>query len=298
MAAYPVKQGSAFLQVLHVMGGTDGTNVYAMKVDTDGNPQVDVVNTPTVDTELPTAAALADGASSTPTTPTVGAVGLGVKFSNSAQVERLRTEDIQLISGQLSTASSVPGILLTHALLLGHDGSSTWTRIRATTAGTDALTPPGSGVLHVQAILRMFNGSTLDRVRGNTETTLLSSSARTSTTATSDQTNYNARGVQLTLDITATPNNAETLTVELQVKDPVSAKYTTITAFTALVASALGASPTTATYVYTVYPGAVETAAVAQHEVQGLPVPRTWRARVVHSSTGSWTYSLAGSEIL
>lgn len=147
-------------------------------------------------------------------------------------------------------------------------------------------------------IAQLWNGTTPDEQRNNTTATLLASAARTATTNSPDQVNHNARGVIVTLDVTVTPNNAETITVAIQLKDSASGKYLTISAFTALTASVLGASPTTETYAFTFYPGAVETAATAKHEVQGLPLPRTWRVAVTHSSTGSWTYSVAAAYIL
>jgi hypothetical protein len=126
-------------------------------------------------------------------------------------------------------------------------------------------------------------------------TVLLASAAQSATVATADQLNPDAIGVVLSLDITATPNNAETLTLVIEAKDPASGKYGALTAFAALVASALGATPTTATYFYTLAPGVAETAAVPQHEAQALALPHIWRARVVHSGAGQWGYSLAGS---
>lgn len=126
---------------------------------------------------------------------------------------------------------------------------------------------------------------------------LLSSEAKTATRTTLDVTASfadNARGIMLILDITGTPNNSETLTPSIQVKDPASGKYVTLTAYAATkTGTELGASPTTATLVYTLCPGGAETAAVANYEVQSLPVPATWRAVVTHSSTGSWTYTLS-----
>jgi hypothetical protein len=107
------------------------------------------------------------------------------------------------------------------------------------------------------------------------------------------------RGIMLVLDITGTPNNAETLTPSIQVYDLISGKYQTLTAFGASkTGTELGASPTTATLCYSLYPGGLETAAVANHEVQGLAVPTRWRAQITHSSTGSWTYSLSYQTLL
>lgn len=124
---------------------------------------------------------------------------------------------------------------------------------------------------------------------------ILASSASTATRTSADQVNDAGAGVLLTLDVTTTPNNSETATVSIQAKDIASGKYVTLTAFTALTASNLGASPTTATYAYTLRPGAAETSAVGNHEVQALGLPRNWRAVVTHSSSSSWTYTLTAS---
>lgn len=121
---------------------------------------------------------------------------------------------------------------------------------------------------------------------------ILTSSASTST-RTSDAINgKGATGAIFYLDVTATPNDAQTLTFAVQGQDPVSNKWVTITAFTALTASNLGASPTTETYLYTVDSGAAETAAVGHHEVQALALPHVFRVVCTHSSSGSWTYTV------
>jgi len=138
----------------------------------------------------------------------------------------------------------------------------------------------------------IFNGTTWDRQRGNVAATGLASAARTASTQTADQTNYNGGGAKVFLDVTATPNNAETLTLTVEEKDPASSKYVQIASFTALVASVLTATPTTETYEYEIGPGIAETIAVTKHELQALQLNRTWRVNVLHSSSGSWTYSV------
>jgi len=81
-----------------------------------------------------------------------------------------------------------------------------------------------------------------------------------------------------------------TLKVEVEAKDEVSGEYIPITTFAVTKkASELTAGTTLA---YTVSSGAAETAATANHEVQALPMPRDWRAKVTHSAAGKWTYSL------
>ena len=124
-------------------------------------------------------------------------------------------------------------------------------------------------------------------------TTLLASAARTTALQGTgpDQGNTRSRGVYLFLDVTANPGGAETLTVAIQIKDKVSGKYRTITAFTA------AAAATNATYIYALYPSVTETAATANLEVQSLPLPALWRAVVTPSASGSWTYSLAAQTV-
>ena len=127
--------------------------------------------------------------------------------------------------------------------------------------------------------------------------TLLASAARTAT-ATSELVRQapvdRNRGAMLILDITATPNNTETLTPSIEVYDTASGKYQALTAFKATKkGEEIGATSTTTTLLYSLYPGGAETEAVANHEVFALPLPGFWRAKVTHSSTGSWTYSLS-----
>lgn len=125
----------------------------------------------------------------------------------------------------------------------------------------------------------------------------LSSTAATATRTSDPIELLDGRGVQIILDVTATPNNAETLTLSVGAFDGASNKWQTITAFTALTASGIGATSTTATYIYTLYPGGAETAATNNHEVQALPCPRRFRVVGTQSSSGSWTYSVGYREL-
>lgn len=226
-----------------------------------------------VDTELPAAVAAGD-AMANPTAPQVLAHLMGW---NTATWDRLTLDANKNL--QVSVRNG--------ATTLALEGNS-----------ADGVATSGTAKrASVQADLMLFNETSMDRQRNNAEATLLASAARTATTNSPDQTNYNGRGVVVTLDVTATPNNAETLTVAIQSKGPVSGKYVTISAFTALVASALGATPTTATFVFSLYPGVAETAAVGNHEAQALVLPRTWRVLVTHSAGGSWTYTVGAATV-
>lgn len=131
----------------------------------------------------------------------------------------------------------------------------------------------------VNAAQQAYNGSTWDGVRGNTSATLLASAARTTTQTSADLTNYNARGIMVTLDVTnvaASPS----VTVTINGKDPASGKYFLLLS---------GAAVTTAvTNTYTVYPGATVTANVSASTV----LPRTFQIVVTANNANSGTYSV------
>uniref|UniRef100_A0A6M3L4E6 Uncharacterized protein n=1 Tax=viral metagenome TaxID=1070528 RepID=A0A6M3L4E6_9ZZZZ len=130
----------------------------------------------------------------------------------------------------------------------------------------------------------MFNGATWDRLRGNVDATLLASAARTATTSSADQTNYNGRGVHVVLDMTTVGTGSVTLTI--QGKDALSGKYYTILAGVAVT--------TDSTNVYRVYPGLLAAANAVANDI----VPRTWRVNVVANNANAATYSVGASNIL
>ena len=142
--------------------------------------------------------------------------------------------------------------------------------------------------LVVQAKTGNFNGSTWDRQRGNTEVTQIASASRVASTNGPDQTNFNSKGVIITLDVTVDPGGGETLQLLVQHKDAVSLAYEV------LLDDGANATPGRRTVI--VYPGA-GAAANDVTTVNGFPLPRTWRVRVVHSAGGAWTYSVGASNI-
>ena len=132
---------------------------------------------------------------------------------------------------------------------------------------------------------RKYNGSTYDDERGNQNVTLLASAARTATNQTADQTNHNAKGLHLVIDVTAaaaTPSVVFTI----QGKDELSGKYYTLLASAAVTA--------TGTTVLKVYPGIT---AAANASVSDL-LPRTWRLDATHADADSITYSVGASVIV
>jgi hypothetical protein len=134
----------------------------------------------------------------------------------------------------------------------------------------------------------LYNGVTLDLKRNNAEFSVLASASNAAGTRTSATlTNHNARGVLLGIDVTAL-GAAESLTLLIDAI-PSGGVTLPLTAFAAVTADAL----------YTLYPGALETAAVANHEVQGLALPRSWRARVTTApGINASTFSVDASYIV
>jgi hypothetical protein len=140
---------------------------------------------------------------------------------------------------------------------------------------------------YVSAHRFAFNGVTWDRERANVDATVLASAARTATTNSSDQTNYNGRGVIVTLDVTAiTDTPSLTLSIEAKMGSNYEALLTASAAVTA-----------TGTHTYIVYPGVGEAGADVV-QVAGFPLPRTWRVTVTHADADSATYSVTASVIL
>lgn len=133
----------------------------------------------------------------------------------------------------------------------------------------------GAAALH-------FNGTTFDRTRGNIGAELFASAARTASHDSADQTNYNARGIQLVIDVTAVVADPSVV-FTIQGKDPSSGKYYTLLASAAIVG--------TGTTVLRIFPSATVTANVSANDF----IPRTWRVSVAHADADSITYSVGYS---
>lgn len=130
-----------------------------------------------------------------------------------------------------------------------------------------------------------FNGVTWDRQRPNYSSTILASAARTASTNSADQTNYNGRGVRLSIDVTAVTGTAS-ITVTIKSKDSVSGVYSTILASAAI---------STVSHVeLTVYPGLPATANVSANAI----LSRTWRVEVTNANADSITYSVGADVML
>jgi len=131
-----------------------------------------------------------------------------------------------------------------------------------------------------------------NRLRNNTLVSLLASTGRTGTTVTATQTNFNARGLVLALNVTVNPGGAQTLTLSLQaVINGVS--YNINLGVANAFAGGAGSS------ILVFYPGAATAwTGGTEHLTFQAPVPRAWTATVTHSAAGSWTYTLDAAYIV
>lgn len=176
------------------------------------------------------------------------------------------------------------------AYLLGWDSAnSQWIRPRHDANGADALSDVRTPII----AMRSYNGTGVDRVRNNTGATLVASGARSSAPTITEQTNYNARGVMLILNVTSNPGGGETLSLKIQAKDDqISSSYIDVADAGVVITAANG------TKGLLLYPGTIAADMVAGMTGKSGAVPRTWRAVVTHSGGGSWTYSLTAHYIL
>lgn len=202
-------------------------------------------------------------------------------------------------AGDLVHTRTTAGSEESEAVVLGIDGSDSV--VPATTADgllvntelAAAATIVDGGVSpsvpHVAVYpLLLGAGGAWNRQTANQPALLLSSAARTSTTSASDQTNYNSRGVCVTLNVTA--GTTLLLTVEIQGKDITGSVYWNCTASpTAIVGTGL--------YVYELYPGIGVASGGVTARTSGT-LPYTWRVTVTHGNANSATYSLRAATIL
>jgi hypothetical protein len=149
-------------------------------------------------------------------------------------------------------------------------------------AGTTGTGLMGSGLM-------AFDGTNWQRLQTAQNASLLASAARTAQTTSADQTNQNARGVQVVLNVTVASGTGG-LQVKVQAKDSVSGQYYDLNADPTAVT-------TTGTYIYEVYPGVgAASGSVTQRTSSGLP--QTWRVLVKVGDNSSYTYSIGASTIL
>ena len=190
-------------------------------------------------------------------------------------------EEVIIIGTQTVTGD---GILQTNVPIEGlgvSNGASSVDRWRGINAIGDNFTF-GYGAVGSN----LYNGSNWDRQRGNTDAAaaLINAVSTTSTQNSSDQTNYNGRGVKVALNVTNIGSGS--ITIAVQGKDITSGQYYTI--LTGLVVTANGITT------YTIYPGIAGVANASASDI----LPRTWRVQVIANNANAVTYTVGASTIL
>jgi len=296
-----------------IVWGVDGT-----ATDVSASNPLPITGSLTVDSEFPAAGALADAAAN----PTTTKVGSHVLFYNGTTWDRATgtlangldvdvtrvqgtvTVDSELPSaGSLADATANPTAPAVGSHLLAYNGT-TWDRVISTQGALKAAsvmlssgslvvenaasgaTDSNSGSAHGASASLQFNGSSYERQRGNTEGALLASSVRATDTNSANQTNYNARGViiYINVDIAAA---GETVTPKLYLRDTTSSADFLIWTGAAINVSGLKA--------YLFYPGTTST---SYTEAVDIAISRSWYLTMDHSASGNWTYSASYSYIL
>lgn len=121
-------------------------------------------------------------------------------------------------------------------------------------------------------------GAVVRTLRPPVSGTILASASRTTTQTQADQSNSGFRGISVVLDMTIVGSGSVTL--EIDVKDPVSGKYISLLTGAAVIANS--------TNVYRVYPGATAAANLVAND----NLWDTYRIKVVANNANAATYSV------
>lgn len=168
-----------------------------------------------------------------------------------------------------------------------HDAAATGNPVRI--GGVYRSTLPGVATGDVVDLLVDAAGRVIVRSGGQTDFEVLASAVRAASTNSADFTNVGAKGIAICLDITNIAV-ATTLTLEVDWKDPSSGNYEQL----AVAAAAVGA---VSVNTYILYPTNMTIPAGGSGIVElfEVPLPTTWRIRVVHSDANNITYSVGVS---
>lgn len=225
------------------------------------------------------AVTIADGADTAQgTTTDAEAVGAGTVI---AILKRLRT----LLSGALAVTGTFWQATQPVSGTFWQATQPVDTELAAAVALADAAANPTVPIVGAGEML--FNGTTWDRKRNNTEEVPFASAARTAGSWV-DSVNYNARGAIITLNVT-TKTGSPSIHLEVWIWDPSSNQRETLL---------IGAAVTAAgRHSYIVYPGCGP-AANDIDVVAAYPLPRDWGVGMIHNNSDSITYSVGVMYIL
>lgn len=182
------------------------------------------------------------------------------------------------------------GRLLVASALKGKGAAVGDTDLVVIDGAADGVSVPAASSLLVAAAGARFNGSSWDRDCNNVAGTLLASAARTANTSSPVQTNFNARGVAIWLNVTAASGTGG-VALSPEVIDPVSGTVKGLL-------PAQGVQTTTGCSWVIIYPGLTSQYGGLTCNVYSLALPRDWQLTVQHSDASSYTYSVGYSYIV
>jgi hypothetical protein len=181
-----------------------------------------------------------------------------------------------IVNGAIKTVGSAAGTKA--ALVAGSDGTNAQT-IKTNASGEQLVVLTGSKVPEGIADFRL-----------NQEGTLLASAARTAGSVSPIQTNYNARGVVVFINVTAASGTGG-LKPYVTGIDPISGSPVSLHTWpTAITATGL--------YIIVLYPASTMVATTSVKAVISLVLPRRWGVNVNADDASSYTYSLSYALIL
>lgn len=129
-------------------------------------------------------------------------------------------------------------------------------------------------------------------LEGTKNVILLTSSARTATADSADQSAISHRGAIFLLNVTVSGGMSDTLSLAVQAKDPISGSYVDLYDFGVVITGTA-----TGLIAAILYPD-VSAADIDSGFAKVGNLPRDWRAEVTPSDATSWTYSLAASLLI
>jgi len=178
----------------------------------------------------------------------------------------------------------IPPVVTTQAV----SGTVGVTGYPTAAASADALANPT--VTKIDATSLLFNGATWDRQRNNHNIAVEASSAKTATGNGATQTNFNASGALVWINVSAVSGTTPTLTVRLQWSPDGGTTWVDLDTTNAQTASITA----TGQFVLRVFPGI----ATAANAALNSPLPRTWRlAWTIGGTTPSFTFAAQASYI-
>ena len=152
------------------------------------------------------------------------------------------------------------------------------TELPAAAALADGAGNPTTPTAGVATLL--FNGTTWDRQRSNINVLTGDTGARTATFTGANQTNFNARGAKILLNVGAVTGTSPTLVARVQIS------LDNGTTFVDMPGAVTASIVATGTYLLTIYPGMTAAANSVVNDV----LPRTWRlAYTIGGTTPSFT---------